>query len=372
MRKKVLIVGAGFAGSVIARELAEAGIDVRVIDRRDHLGGNAFDYSNDYGERIHQYGPHLLHGDKNSIAVRWLSRFTEWVPYEHRVRALLPSGQTTPLPVNRTTLEDVFGIPLHTELDAKKLLNKLIVKTNRRNTDEIFLSSVGVKLADLFFRPYTRKMWGISPQDLEAAVGARLPVRTCRDDRYFTDTFQAMPKDGYSKLFDNILDHKNIQLDLGVAYNNEPSSVYSHQFLSVSIDEYFNYCYGRLPYRSVRFEQTTQDRDQSATVINYTDDGPYTRITQWDLISNSKRRSDGLHTCTREVPCSAKDNNYERYYPVRNEYSLLLLKRYQELAESQPHISFIGRTGLFRYIDMIPCIDIHLQIASRYLKIQMA
>jgi UDP-galactopyranose mutase len=366
MAPKILVVGAGFAGCVIARELAEAGVDVHVIDRRPHLGGNAFDQVNAHGERVHLYGPHLLHGDGDSTAIRWLSRFTEWMPYEHRVRALLPDGRTTPLPVNRTTLEDVFNVVLHQEEEARQLLSQEVVNSERRNTDEVFLSSVGPRLADLFFRPYTRKMWGVDASQLEAAVGARLPVRLNRDDRYFTDSFQAMPRDGFAAMFERILNHERISISLNEAYRPELDNGYIHTFLGVPIDEYFDFRFGRLPYRSIRFENVEQREDQAATVVNFTDAGPYTRITQWDLIANSGRRLDGFHSCTREIPCDPKENNQECYYPVRNGDSLSLYGCYEELAGREERRTFIGRTGLFRYIDMVPCVNIHLQIAARF------
>lgn len=365
---RVLVVGAGFAGCVIARELADAGVNVHVIERRSHLGGNAFDQVNVHGERIHLYGPHLLHGDRNSAAIRWMSRFTQWTPYEHRVRALLPDGRTTPLPVNRTTLEDVFGVTLADEEAAARLLAAEVIETSRCNTDEVFLSSVGPRLANLFFRPYTSKMWGVDPRNLEAAVGSRLPVRLNRDDRYFTDSFQAMPSDGYASMFDRILAHERISVSLGVAYQPQLDRGYDHTFLAVPIDEYFDICYGRLPYRSIRFEHREVSEEQSAPVVNFTDSNPYTRTTQWDLISNSQKRQDGLHSCTLEIPCAAEDNNFECYYPVRNEKSLALYQQYEQLAAREFRHTFIGRTGLFRYIDMVPCVSIHLQIAARYCK----
>jgi UDP-galactopyranose mutase len=367
MSSPVLVVGAGFAGAVVARELAEAGRSVRVIDRRPHIGGNAFDALNDHGERLHVYGPHLLHGEADSVAIRWLSRFTEWVPYEHRVRAVLADGRTTPLPVNRTTLEDVFGVELATEAAAKELMASEVVAGTPSNTDEFFLANVGPRLADIFFRPYTRKMWGVPPTELEAAVGARLPVRWNRDDRYFTDSFQAMPRDGFTAMFERILDHPLISVSLGQAYGPDLDADVCHTFLSLPIDEYFDFRFGRLPYRSIRFETSSISADQPATVINYTDTGTYTRCTQWDLIPNSGRRQDGQHTVTREIPCDAADNNNECYYPVRNRETLARYEQYEALAATEPNKTFIGRCGLFRYLDMVPCVNIHLRLAATFL-----
>jgi len=261
----------------------------------------------------------------------------------------------------------VFGVELAGEEEARALLASQVSPLTPSNTDEVFLANVGAHLADLFFRPYTRKMWGVCPTQLEAAVGARLPVRFNRDDRYFTDSFQAMPKEGFTALFARIFDHPRIELTLGEAYGPEHDQHADHVFLSLPIDEYFHFRYGRLPYRSIRFESDQVSNEQSATVINYTDTNIYTRCTQWDLIPNSGRREDGQHTITREIPCDATDNNNECYYPVRNHASLALYGRYKELADQEANKTFIGRCGLFRYIDMVPCVTIHLQLVSRFL-----
>jgi len=363
-----LVVGAGFAGAVTGRCLAEAGHQVSIIDRRKHIGGNAFDFLNEHQERIHAYGPHLLHGEKDSKAIKWLSRFTEWTPYEHRVRALLEGGKTTPLPVNLTTLEDIFRVGLSSEEDAKKFMEDKLIKLDPQNTDEVFLASVGERLADIFFRPYTRKMWGISPKELESAVGKRLPMRYNRDDRYFTDSFQALPRDGYTKLFEKIFDHPLISLNLETRFEESRCSDYEHVFNSMAIDEYYQFVHGKLPYRSIRFKTVTKESSQDAPVINFTDDNKYTRSTQWDLFPNSKKRQDGMHTTTIEEPCDAAGNNNEYYYPVRNKKSLDLYARYKDLANKNDKMTFIGRTGLFQYLDMAPCVTIHLQIASKFLR----
>ena len=255
MAQRILVVGCGFAGATIARVLAEAGYRVDLIDKRSHIGGNAYDRLHENGERLHVYGPHLLHGKADSAAVRFLSRFTDWIPYEHRVRALLPDGRTTPLPVNRTTLEDVFGVQLPEESDAQTLLARKRQHIEQpANTDEFFLANVGRELADLFFRPYTRKMWGRDPKDLAASIGARLPVRVNRDDRYFQDDFQALPAEGYTALFEHMLDHVNISVRLNTQFEQSMLDSYQHSFLSIPIDVFFGCCYGPLPYRSIQFE----------------------------------------------------------------------------------------------------------------------
>lgn len=364
----VLVVGAGFAGATIARILAENGIPIHLIDKRDHIGGNAFDELNEQSERIHRYGPHLLHGNKNSEAVAFLSRFCCWTPYEHRVRALLPSEETTPLPVNRTTLEDIFNIQLSNDNETKNFLDSLRqTNTNPTNSDQLFLANVGEKLANLFFRPYTRKMWGVDASELAIGIGARLPVRTTRDDRYFTDTFQALPSHGYTSLFEQLLDHPLIQVELQRTFCKTMEQRYEHCFLSVPIDQYFDHCFGRLPYRSILFHQSSTNSQQSAPVINFTDHGRFTRVTQWSLLPNSPGTKTGPFQITFEEPCSIEKNPGEYYYPVKTKNSEQLLKRYQTLAAAKDNITFCGRTGLFRYIDMLPAVSLHLSIARNYI-----
>lgn len=365
----VLVVGAGFAGVTIARVLADAGVDVHLIDKRSHIGGNAFDEINSNGERIHRYGPHLLHGNSASEAVEFLSRFCEWTPYEHRVRALLPDGRTTPLPVNRTTLEDVFSVQLANEQETRAFLDSLRNKDiTPVNSDELFQANVGHYLADLFFRPYTRKMWGVDAAELAIGIGARLPVRANRDMRYFTDSFQALPINGYTDLFMQMLDHPLISIELDCVFDPEMEQFYQHCFLSVPIDQYFDHCYGVLPYRSILFHQRTVSGEaQPAPVINFTDSGVYTRATEWSLLPNSPASCSGQRQVTLEEPCSMERNPGEYYYPVQTEQSQQLLERYQQLARQQTGITFCGRTGLFRYIDMLPAVTLHLAMAKRYL-----
>ena len=369
-RKKVLVVGAGFAGATIARKIAEGGIQVDLIEKRNHIGGNAFDYLNEKGERIHKYGPHLLHGNINSRAVKFLSRFTDWVKYEHKVRALLPHNKTTPLPVNITTLEDIYNVKLENKKQANIFLEE--IRKNQlipSNSDELFLSSVGEKIANLLFRPYTKKMWGVDPKELLIQVGARLAVRISRDDRYFTDTFQSLPKEGYTKMFENILNHKNIKIKLNTEFNQEIEKEYDHCFLCLPIDMYFDYIYGQLPYRSIIFEnKVKQYFMQDAAVINFTDESKYTRVTQWRYFPNCKISQSINSTFTYEIPCSIEDNPGEYYYPVQTNKSQQIYKEYKRLSKSKKNVTFCGRTGLFKYIDMIPAVMIHLKLAENYLK----
>jgi UDP-galactopyranose mutase len=284
------------------------------------------------------------------------------------VRALLPDGTTTPLPVNRTTLETIFQLQLSDEVETQRLLDSIRqTSLQPSNCDELFLSSVGERLANLLFRPYTRKMWGLDAIELDLAIGARLPVRTNRDERYFTDSFQALPSDGYTQMFERILDHNKIRLQLNYSFERGMERDYVHSFLCMPIDHYFGNVFGKLPYRSIRFHHSESAKSQEATVINMTDSSPYTRTTQWSLLPNSGQPVNAIHTLTKEEPCTMEDNPGEYYYPVQTAQSKTRLDLYRRQASTLNNITFCGRTGLFRYIDMIPAVTLHLELADRFL-----
>ncbi len=369
-KKKVLIVGAGLAGSTLARILAENSINVAVLEKRDHVAGNVFDFVNQKNERLHKYGPHLLHCNKNEKALLFLSKFTDWINYEHEVRALLKNGRTTPLPINKITLQDIYNKKFKNETEVKSFLEKIRnEKLIPCNTDEFFEANVGNKLADIFFRPYTKKMWGIDPKELALSIGARLPIRTNEDKRYFNDNFQALPKDGYTKMVEKMLDHKNIKITLNMNFEKGMELNFDHSFLCVPIDKFYNYKYGILPYRSIKFEEKEiKSHDQDAPVINFTDSSPYTRKTQWSLFPNSGKSNNSINTITYEKPCSMEQNPNEYYYPVQTLKSKKIYEQYKKLSRDDKTITFCGRTGLFKYIDMIPAVTIHMKIAKDFLK----
>ena len=369
-KQKILIVGAGLAGCTVGRILAENSFKVVLIEKRNHIAGNVFDFINQNNERIHKYGPHLLHCRENSQALRFLSRFTEWVKYEHKVRALLSNGKTTPLPVNKLTIENIFGKYFESEKDTMKFLENIRNKDLiAKNTDELFESTVGNKLSDIFFRPYTKKMWGVDPKELSISIGARLPVRTNEDCRYFNDEFQALPKNGYTEMVKQMLNHKNIEINLNTPFTKGIELEFSHSFLSIPIDEYFGFQFGQLPYRSILFEDRLEEGDDlEVPVINFTDDSPYTRKTQWNLFPNSVNFKGHLKTITYERPCSMDLNPGEYYYPVQTKDSKKILASYQNLSKQEKSITFIGRTGLFKYIDMIPAVEIHMRLAHKFIK----
>ncbi|MBW8783431.1 MAG: UDP-galactopyranose mutase [Novosphingobium sp.] len=348
-RYDVLVVGAGFAGSVMAERLAsQADRKVLVIDRRPHVAGNAYDRLDDAGVLIHQYGPHIFHTNSAEIFT-YLSQFTGWRPYEHRVLASV-DGQLVPIPINRTTLNRLYGLNLTTAAEAEAFLASRAEPVPVIETSEdVVVSAVGRELYEKFFRGYTRKQWGLDPSQLDKSVTARVPTRTCTDDRYFTDRFQAMPAEGYTRMFERMLDHPNIDVLLGVDYR-EVRDAYPHDHLVFTgpIDEYFGYRFGKLPYRSLRFEHETLDSEwiQPVAVVNYPDpDVPHTRITEYKHLTGQAHRHTSV---TREYPAAEGDP----YYPIPCPENMELFKRYDALARREADTTFVGRLATYRYYNM--------------------
>jgi len=369
----VLIVGAGFAGATHARVLAEAGWNVDVIDRRDHIGGNAYDEVTPSGVRIHRYGPHLFH-TSNAAVVEWLRRFGTFVPYEHRARARLPDGRTVPLPVNRETINTVFGQSLATPAEVEAFLRtQAAAIAQPANAAEELNSRIGRRLTDLFFRPYTKKMWARNLEDMDAAVVRRVSPRTDDEDRYFPgDSFQMMPAHGYAALFGAILDHPRIRVSLKANFEKAMLGGYAHCFNAMPIDEYFDNVFGPLPYRSLRFHHRDVPRETAtaAAVVNFTDDGPYTRETDWSRLPGHTVRPGASKTLTIEEPCTPEDNGMERYYPVKTSdgSAEALYARYRDLAAAERNLTFIGRCGTYQYLDMHQVINQSLASAERWLR----
>ncbi|GAB3481074.1 UDP-galactopyranose mutase [Azotobacter salinestris] len=343
-----LIVGAGFAGSVLAERLA-AGLDKRVllIDRRPHIGGNAYDHYNDDGILVHRYGPHIFHTNSQRI-VDYLSRFTAWRPYEHRVLAEV-DGRQVPIPINRITLNRLYGLALDEAGAAAFLAARAEPVAEIRSSEDVVVNQVGRELYEKFFRGYTRKQWGLDPSQLDRSVTARVPTRTSDDDRYFTDSFQQMPLHGYTRLFERMLDHPNIKILLNTDYREIRRAVrYRHLVYCGPIDEYFDYCYGRLPYRSLQFRHETLDREQlqPVAVVNYpAEDVPWTRITEYKHLTGQRHHKTSV---TYEYP-SAEG---EPYYPIPRQENTELYRRYQALAEATPGVTFLGRLGTYKYYNM--------------------
>jgi UDP-galactopyranose mutase len=344
-----LVVGAGFAGSVIAERLAsQHDAKVLVIDRRPHIAGNAYDKLDEAGVLIHQYGPHIFHTNSDEI-VEYLSQFTEWRPYEHRVLAEV-RGQLVPIPINRTTLNKLFGLDLQTDEEAAAYLASRAEPVDEiRTSEDVVINAVGRELYELFFQGYTRKQWGIDPSGLDKAVTARIPTRTNTDDRYFGDKHQVMPADGYTAMFEKMLDHPNITVMLGVDWEQMKDEVDAgHIVFTGPIDEYFGYRFGKLPYRSLRFEHRTleQEWSQPVAVVNYpSPDVPYTRITEYKHLTGQANPKTSI---TFEYPSAEGDP----YYPIPRPENQALFKKYEALADSTPGVTFVGRLATYRYYNM--------------------
>ncbi len=344
-----LVVGAGFAGAVMAERLArDGGKRVLVIDRRDHIGGNAFDHHDDAGILVHKYGPHIFHTN-SSLVVDYLSRFTQWRPYEHRVLADI-DGLRVPMPINRTTLNALYDLDLDSEAAAEQYLAGRAEPVDPiRTSADVVISKVGRELYETFFRGYTRKQWGMDPSQLDKSVTARVPTRTNTDDRYFTDSFQAMPAHGYTAMFTRMLDHPLIDIELGVTFEEVSARIsYDRLVFTGPIDEFFGHRYGKLPYRSLAFKHETLDREwlQPVAVVNYpSQDIPYTRVTEYKHLTGQQAAQTSI---THEFPCAEGDP----YYPIPRAENEELYKRYEALALGTPEVIFVGRLATYRYYNM--------------------
>jgi len=360
-RGVILVVGAGFAGAVSARELAEGGRKVVIIDRRDHIGGNAYDTPDKHGVLVHPYGPHIFHTNSQNI-VTWLSRFTDWRSYEHRVLAHV-DGQLLPIPINQTTINRLYGLNLDEVGVAKFLAEVREHRETIKNSEDLVLSSVGRDLCDRFFRGYTRKQWGLDLSELSAAVAARIPTRSGIDDRYFSDSFQAMPKAGYTQMFRRILDHPAIELKLNTDFASARDLKFAHVVYTGCIDAYFGYCYGELPYRSLRFEHEHVPfvkHLQPVATVNFPNDYAYTRITEF------KHMTGQVHSGTsvvREFPQASGDP----YYPIPRPANEALYQQYKSLAEQTAGVTFVGRLAQYRYYNMDQVIGAALAATKKYL-----
>ncbi|MBN8527324.1 MAG: NAD(P)-binding protein [Planctomycetes bacterium] len=378
---EILVVGAGFAGAVLARELADHGRTVRVIDRRDASGGNAHDSLDPRtGYMVHRYGPHIFHTSSGAV-VDWLSRFTAWTPYRHRVRALVDGRGLLPVPINLDTVNGFFGTTLRTaaEMDALLAQHRVahpVIRTARDYAESIY----GRDLTELFFARYTRTMWGRELDAMPASVLSRLPVRRDSRDGYFEDSFQALPEQGYSALFRRMLDHPGIRLELGTAFAHAMLASHGHVFLSMPIDEFFGYDEGVLPYRAVRFRDGYAPvgdlAGHTVPTINLTDGGPVTRRTRWSLYPGPHHPvpGTGVEPVTDELPGEARPGEDERFYPVHaaDGGGEALYRRYHARAQALQGVTFIGRCGTFRYFDMHQVVAASLGVARRHLGLPVA
>lgn len=358
----VLIVGAGFAGAVCAERLASAGRRVLIIDRREHVGGNAYDECDPQGVLVHRYGPHIFHTNAKRV-IEYLSRFTTWRFYEHRVRAFL-DGHYYPIPINRTTINTLYGLSLD-EAGVQAYLEQVREVIHPvRNSEEVVLSSVGRDLCEKFFRGYTRKQWGLDLRELAAGVAARIPTRSNDDDRYFADSFQFMPADGFAAMFSRMLDHPLIDVQLSLDYENARREITAgHTVYTGPIDAFYEFRFGPLPYRSLYFEHIHLDVDryQEVGTINFPNDHEYTRITEFKHLTGQNCRGTSI---VREYPRSEG----EPYYPIPNADNEVLYKRYQALAADEDGVTFVGRLAEYRYYNMDQVVAAALKAASRLLE----
>ncbi len=342
-----LIVGAGFAGSVLAERLAN-GSDKKVLicDKRPHIAGNAYDCYDNEGVLIHKYGPHIFHTNSKEV-FDYLSRFTEWRSYEHRVLASV-DGMLVPIPINLDTINKLYGLNL-TSFEVKEFLEKVREKRDvLRTSEDVVVNAVGKELYEKFFRNYTRKQWGLDPSELDASVTARVPTRTTRDDRYFTDSYQAMPKHGYTRMFEKMLDHPNIKIMLNCDYREIVENIPFRELIYTGpIDEFFDYRYGKLPYRSLEFKHETHDKEQfqTAPVVNYPNEQPFTRITEFKSLTGQEHKKTSV---VYEYPQAEGDP----YYPVPRKENNDIYAKYKLLSETRSDVHFVGRLATYRYYNM--------------------
>jgi len=349
MKYDYLIVGAGFAGSVMAENLAsQLDKKVLIVEKRNHIGGNAYDEYDEHGILVHRYGPHIFHTNSKKV-FDYLSQFTEWRAYEHKVLAKL-SGELYPIPINRITINKLYNLNLHTAKEVEEFYKK--VKEKRypiNNSEDIIVNQVGIDLFEKFFKHYTKKQWNLEPSELSASVCGRIPVRTNDDCRYFTDKYQFMPKDGYTKMFEKMLSNKNIEIALNTNYKKIINDVKFDKLIYTGpIDYFFDYEFGKLPYRSIRFEFKNYKEKimQESAVVNHVDKVvPYTRVSEYKYLTGQI-----IETTSLSYEYSIKDG--EAYYPIPNNANNELLKLYQIKASKLENVIFCGRLAEYQYYNM--------------------
>lgn len=357
-----LIVGAGFAGSVLAERLArDSNKKVLICDKRPHIAGNAFDKHNAAGILEHVYGPHIFHTNSREV-FDYLNRFTQWRQYQHRVLASV-DGQLVPMPINLDTINQLYGL----NLDSSQVEDWFAARAEKpaaiRTSEDVVVAKVGRELYEKFFQGYTRKQWALDPSELDASVTSRVPTRTNRDGRYFTDTYQAMPLHGFTRMFENMLDHPNIKILLNCDYRDVKDYIpYQKMIYTGPIDEFFDLRFGKLPYRSLNFQFETHDteRYQCAPVINYPNDYAYTRVTEFKYLTGQEHRKT---TTVAEFPTSEGDP----YYPIPRPENAALYKQYQALMEAETDVHFVGRLATYKYYNMD---QVTAQALSLYRKIK--
>lgn len=342
-----LIVGAGLAGATMAERLAtQCGKKVLLVDKRNHVGGNTYDYFNADGILVHKYGPHIFHTNSREV-FDYLGNFTAWRPYEHRVLASV-DGMLVPIPINLNTINQLYGLNLNSEQVDEFLASKAEKKTSIRTSEDVVVNKVGRELYEKFFQGYTLKQWDLDPSELDASVTARIPTRNNKDNRYFTDKYQAMPLAGYTKMFENMLNHPNIKVMLNTDYKEIVKELdFDKMIYTGPVDYFFDYRYGKLPYRSLEFKfETIESESYQATgTVNYPNEHAYTRVTEFKYLTGQK------HPKTSVVFEYPKDTG-DPYYPVPRPENAELYKKYQLLANQTPDVYFVGRLATYKYYNM--------------------
>jgi UDP-galactopyranose mutase len=358
-----LVVGAGFAGAVVAERLAEtAGRKVLIVDKRMHIGGNAYDCYDQAGILVHRYGPHIFHTNSREV-YDYLSRFTEWRPYQHRVQACV-DGQLLPIPINLNTVNQLYGTNLTSFELEQFLVSVAEPRTPIRTAEDVVIGKVGRELYNKFFRNYTRKQWDLDPSELDPSVTSSVQFRTSRDDRYFTDTYQAMPRDGYSKMFDRMLCHPNIKVLLNTDYREVETAIpHKEMIYTGPIDEFFDFKCGKLAYRSLEFQFETFNRPvfQPSAVVKYPNENAYTRCTEFKYLTGQE------HPCTTVVYEYPRANG-EPYYPIPRPENAAIYRQYQVLAERTQGVHFCGRLASYRYYHMDQVVAQALALSGRILR----
>ena len=342
-----MIVGAGLAGGVLAERLAsQAGKKVLLVEKRNHIGGNTYDHYNEDGILVHKYGPHIFHTNSKEV-FEYLGQFTDWRPYEHRVLASV-DGMLVPIPINLNTINTLYGLNLSSEEVDQFLESRAEKKDKITTSEDVVVNKVGRDLYNKFFKGYTKKQWDLDPSELDASVTARIPTRNNRDNRYFTDTYQAIPLYGYTQLFEKLLNHPNIKVMLNTDYKEVSNIIpYRKMIYTGPVDYYFDYCYGKLPYRSINFKFETVDTEKLLPpgTVNYPNEQPYTRITEFKYLTGQKHSKTSV---VYEYPTASGDP----YYPVPKPENAALYKKYQQLASGSKDVYFAGRLATYKYYNM--------------------
>jgi len=352
-----VIVGAGLAGSTLAERVANVlGKRVLLVEQRNHVGGNTYDHYDEHGVLVQKYGPHIFHSTSGRVW-EYLSRFTEWNDYVHRVLASVKDKEVY-LPINLETMEQLYGRDFTPETMQEFLDQMKVDMKEVRNSRDVVVSQVGEEIYDLFFKNYTKKQWGVYPEELDAQVTKRLPVRFNRDTRYFSDSYQGIPKSGFTRMFDRMLQSSNIHILLNTDYRDVvPHIEFGSMIYTGPIDQYFGYRYGRLPYRSLHFdfEYIETEQYQNGAVVNFPNDHDYTRITEFKHFYF--QRHHGTTIC-KEYPSSEGDP----YYPIPAQEHQATYEKYRKDAESLPKVYFVGRLAEYRYLNMDQVVERALDV----------